>query len=188
MQTEVMGALLRLFARELISQWTKEGLAAARAKGQLLGRPKEVPRWFVDTLTVKEDNVMDYKMVETMRDLVTQIGLMMETAFGDECDVIERLHQLLGELAAVGASLQDTAIQKKNMDGLTLSEIFLMQNVTQLLYAANDFSVYLRAASLTDKGMGELGPTARDMPLDPGLGILITSRFRCTLGEFLWLA
>lgn len=59
MQTEVMGALLRLFAREPISQRTKEGLAAALAKGQLLGRPKEVPRWFVDTLTVKEDSVMD---------------------------------------------------------------------------------------------------------------------------------
>jgi hypothetical protein len=51
--------------------------------------------------------------VETMRDLVTQISLMMETAFSEESDVIEKLHQLLGELAAVGASLQDTAIQKK---------------------------------------------------------------------------
>jgi hypothetical protein len=188
MQTEVMGALLRLFARELISQRTKEGLAASRARGQLLGRPKEVPRWFIDTLRVKEDSVMDYKMVETMRDLVTQIGWMMETAFSEESDVIEKLHQLLGELAAVGASLQDTAIQKKNLDGLTLSEMFLMQNVTQLLYAANDFSIYLRAASLTERGRGDLGPTARDMHLEPGLGILITSRFRCTMGEFLWLA
>ena len=131
---------------------------------------------------------MDSKIVETMRDLVTQIGLMMDTAFSDESDVIERLHQLLGELAAVGASLQDKAIQKKNMDGLTLSEIFLMQNVTQLLYAANDFSVYLRAASLTDKGGAELGPTAGDIHVDPDLGILITSRLRCTMGEFLWLA
>src|SRR5262249_39941472 len=123
-----------------------------------------------------------------MRDLVTQIGLMMDIAFSDESDVIERLHQLLGELATVGASLQDAAIQKKNMDGLTLSEIFLMQNVTQLLYAANDFSIYLRAASLTESGRGDLGPTVRDIHLDPGLGILITSRFRCTMGEFLWLA
>jgi DNA invertase Pin-like site-specific DNA recombinase len=43
MQTKVMIALFGLFAeveRELISQRTKEGLAAARAKGHLLGRPK----------------------------------------------------------------------------------------------------------------------------------------------------
>ena len=132
--------------------------------------------------------MLDHHMVETMRDLVMQIGFRMETGFSDESDGIEQLHQLLGELAAVGASLQDTAIQKKNMDGLTFSEIFLMQNVTQLLYAANDFSVYLRAASLADKGRGELGPTARDVHLDPDLGILITSRLRCTMGEFLWLA
>jgi hypothetical protein len=111
-------------------------------------------------------------MVETMRDLITQIGWMMETAFSEECDVsdvIEKLHQLLGELAAVGTNLQDRAIQKKNLDGLTLSEMFLMQNVTQLLYAANDFSIYLRAASLPERGGGDLGPTARDMPLDPDL-------------------
>jgi hypothetical protein len=127
-------------------------------------------------------------MVETMRDLVTQIGWMMETAFGDEHDGIEKLHQLLGELAAVGASLQDTAIQKKNLDGLTLGEMFLMQNVTQLLYAANDFGVYLHAASLREGGRGDRESTARDVPLDPALGILITSRFRCTMGEFLWVA
>ena len=43
MQTKVMIALFGLFAeveRELISQRTKEGLATARAKGRLLGRPK----------------------------------------------------------------------------------------------------------------------------------------------------
>ena len=43
MQTKVMVALFGLFAeveRDLISQRTKEGLAAARAKGRLLGRPK----------------------------------------------------------------------------------------------------------------------------------------------------
>src|SRR3954467_9045462 len=43
MPTEVMIALFGLFAeveRDLISQRTKEGLAAARAKGRLLGRPK----------------------------------------------------------------------------------------------------------------------------------------------------
>jgi len=42
-QTKVMIALFGLFAeveRDLISQRTKEGLAAARAKGRLLGRPK----------------------------------------------------------------------------------------------------------------------------------------------------
>ena len=46
MQTKVMVALFGLFAeveRDLISQRTKEGLAAARAKGRLLGRPKG--RW-----------------------------------------------------------------------------------------------------------------------------------------------
>lgn len=43
MQTKVMVALFGLFAeveRDLISQRTKEGLAAARSKGRLLGRPK----------------------------------------------------------------------------------------------------------------------------------------------------
>jgi len=43
MQSKVMIALFGLFAeveRDLISERTKEGLAAARAKGRLLGRPK----------------------------------------------------------------------------------------------------------------------------------------------------
>ena len=43
LQTKVMIALFELFAeveRDLISERTKEGLAAARAKGRLLGRPK----------------------------------------------------------------------------------------------------------------------------------------------------
>ena len=43
MQTKVMIALFGLFAeveRDLISERTREGLAAARAKGRLLGRPK----------------------------------------------------------------------------------------------------------------------------------------------------
>jgi DNA invertase Pin-like site-specific DNA recombinase len=43
LQTKVMVALFGLFAeveRDLISQRAKEGLAAARAKGRLLGRPK----------------------------------------------------------------------------------------------------------------------------------------------------
>ncbi len=43
MQTKVMVALCGLFAeveRDLISERTKEGLAGARAKGRLLGRPK----------------------------------------------------------------------------------------------------------------------------------------------------
>jgi len=43
MQTKVMVTLFSLFAeieRDLISERTKQGLAAARAKGKLLGRPK----------------------------------------------------------------------------------------------------------------------------------------------------
>jgi DNA invertase Pin-like site-specific DNA recombinase len=43
MQTKVMIALFGLFAeveRDLISERTKEGLAAVRARGRLLGRPK----------------------------------------------------------------------------------------------------------------------------------------------------
>jgi len=43
MQTKVMVTLFGLFAeieRDLISERTKQGLQAARAKGQLLGRPK----------------------------------------------------------------------------------------------------------------------------------------------------
>jgi len=43
MQTKVMIALFGLFAeveRDLISERTKEGLAAARTRGRLLGRPK----------------------------------------------------------------------------------------------------------------------------------------------------
>ena len=44
LRTKVMIALFGLFAeveRDLISERTKEGLAAAKAKGKLLGRPKE---------------------------------------------------------------------------------------------------------------------------------------------------
>jgi DNA invertase Pin-like site-specific DNA recombinase len=43
MQTKVMVVLFGLFAeveRDLISERTKEGLAAARARGRLLGHPK----------------------------------------------------------------------------------------------------------------------------------------------------
>ena len=43
LQTKVMIALFGLFAeveRDLISERTKEGLAAAKAQGKLLGRPK----------------------------------------------------------------------------------------------------------------------------------------------------
>jgi len=43
MQTKVMVTLFSLFAeieRDLISERTKQGLAAAKAKGKLLGRPK----------------------------------------------------------------------------------------------------------------------------------------------------
>jgi DNA invertase Pin-like site-specific DNA recombinase len=45
LQTRVMVALFGLFAeveRDLISERTREGLASARAKGRLLGRPKGV--------------------------------------------------------------------------------------------------------------------------------------------------
>lgn len=45
MQTKVMITLFGLFAeieRDLISERTKEGLAAAKAKGKLLGRPKGI--------------------------------------------------------------------------------------------------------------------------------------------------
>ena len=45
LRTKVMIALFGLFAeveRDLISERTKEGLAAAKAKGKLLGRPKGV--------------------------------------------------------------------------------------------------------------------------------------------------
>ena len=45
LRTKVMVALFGLFAeveRDLISERTREGLASARAKGRLLGRPKGV--------------------------------------------------------------------------------------------------------------------------------------------------
>jgi hypothetical protein len=42
---------------------------------------------------VKEDSVLVHHIVETMRDLIIQIGLMMGKAFSDESDVIEKLHQ-----------------------------------------------------------------------------------------------
>jgi DNA invertase Pin-like site-specific DNA recombinase len=40
MQTKVMVALFAQVERDFISERTMEGLAAARAKGRLLGRPK----------------------------------------------------------------------------------------------------------------------------------------------------
>lgn len=55
----------------------------------------------------------DHHKVEAMRDLAIQIRLMMETAFSNERDRNEKLHRLLGELSAVGRSLQETAIQKR---------------------------------------------------------------------------
>jgi DNA invertase Pin-like site-specific DNA recombinase len=45
LQTKVMVTMFGLFAeieRDLISQRTKEGIAAAKAKGKILGRPKGV--------------------------------------------------------------------------------------------------------------------------------------------------
>jgi len=45
LQTKVMITLFSLFAeieRDLISERTKEGIVAARAKGKILGRPKGV--------------------------------------------------------------------------------------------------------------------------------------------------
>lgn len=51
LQSKVMRTMLALFAeieRDLISARTKEGLAAARAKGQLLGRPKGVGKSRLD--------------------------------------------------------------------------------------------------------------------------------------------
>ena len=55
LQTKVMIALFGLFAeveRDLISERTKEGLAAARAKGRLLGRPKRA-RWASPSSTAR---------------------------------------------------------------------------------------------------------------------------------------
>ena len=43
LRTKLMIARFGLFAdveRDLISEWTREGLAAAKAKGKLLGRPE----------------------------------------------------------------------------------------------------------------------------------------------------
>jgi len=51
MQSKVMRTMLGLFAeieRDLISARTKEGLAAARVKGRLLGRPKGIGRSRLD--------------------------------------------------------------------------------------------------------------------------------------------
>lgn len=57
MQTKVMITMFGLFAeieRDLISARTKEGLAAARAKGKLLGRPKGT---FKSRLDGKENEI-----------------------------------------------------------------------------------------------------------------------------------
>jgi len=51
MQSKMMSTMLTLFAeieRDLISARTKEGLAAARAKGKLLGRPKGIGKSRLD--------------------------------------------------------------------------------------------------------------------------------------------
>lgn len=51
MQSKMMRTMLALFAeieRDLISSRTKEGLAAARAKGTLLGRPKGIGKSRLD--------------------------------------------------------------------------------------------------------------------------------------------
>jgi len=51
MQSKVMRTMLGLFAeieRDLISARTKEGLAAARAKGRMLGRPKGIGKSRLD--------------------------------------------------------------------------------------------------------------------------------------------
>jgi len=51
LQTKIMRTMLGLFAeieRDLISARTKEGLAAARASGQMLGRPKGIGKSRLD--------------------------------------------------------------------------------------------------------------------------------------------
>ena len=73
-QTKVMITLISLFAeieRDLISERTKEGLQAARAKGKLLGRPKGT---FKSKLDPKTDEI---KKLISLKVSIASIGKIM---------------------------------------------------------------------------------------------------------------
>ncbi len=78
LRTKLMIALFGLFAeveRDLISERTKEGLAAAKAKGKLLGRPKGAFRVLLAKKVSKAsiDKILDvsrsalYHFIETRK-------------------------------------------------------------------------------------------------------------------------
>ena len=81
MQTKVMIAMFGLFAeieRDLISERTKEGLAAARAKGKLLGRPKG--KLGKSRLDGKEDEIKLLLSKEVSKSSIAKIMDISRTA------------------------------------------------------------------------------------------------------------
>jgi DNA invertase Pin-like site-specific DNA recombinase len=81
MQTKVMVAMFGLFAeieRDLISERTKQALAAARAKGKLLGRPKGSPG--KSKLDGKEKEIKDLIKKEISRSSIAKIMGVSRTA------------------------------------------------------------------------------------------------------------
>ncbi len=81
MQTKVMVALFGLFAeveRDLISERTKEGLAAAKAKGKLLGRPKG--SFGKSKLDGKEDEIRMLLQKEVSKSSIAKIMDISRTA------------------------------------------------------------------------------------------------------------
>ncbi len=80
-QTKVMIALFGLFAeveRDLISERTKEGLASARAKGKLLGRP--MGSFGKSRLEGKEDEIKSFLSKEVSKSSIAKIMGISRTA------------------------------------------------------------------------------------------------------------
>lgn len=81
MQTKVMVAMIGLFAeieRDLISQRTKEGLVAAKAKGRILGRPKGSPG--KSKLNGKEEEIRGLLQKQVSKSAIARIVGVSRTA------------------------------------------------------------------------------------------------------------
>ena len=117
LRTKVMIALFGLFAeveRDLISERTKEGLAAAKAKGKLLGRPKGALG--TSKLDGKEQDIRvlhDPKNVKVFKDLQKMEGVGLVVPVGEEHMYYAAMNSTACRLTALGRQYWRLANEKK---------------------------------------------------------------------------